>query len=456
MNAHVLGNAVINVTANTKGLTDALSETRKQMSGFLTLANGIGGRFGGAIGSLYGMLMHGKGGGLGAVSNAMNAAIAGGATKQQAIKAAAGAAVPAGQSAVAIAGLIGSLENLTTKLKGAAEAASDYQEAVAKSEQTFGSNKGVIGSQAESLANKYGISRTETHGLSASAGLLLQSSGVSQEDSAKMGANLAKLAAEASSFYNVDVDEAMRRIQSGLSGMARPLREFGVMLTDAKVKAKAFEMGIVGVDGVVTDAAKTVARYALITEGLSRAEGDIERSQGRYAMQIRMLQGNLENLASTIGEYVLPYFTLMTSALNGLIQTTDQFLQGVRRVGTMIGTDIGAAIFGAQLPENFDRNAEVPDAGLAEIDARNQGLIDDALKLSAEEAAMKGRKHGAQYTDLQGLNRQIQEAISGGPAALMRDQVEIQKKSLEIQKQIAKGIANLKKPGLAADNGVPF
>ena len=173
-------------------------------------------------------------------------------------------------------------------------------------------------------------------------------------------------------------------------------------------------------------------------------------------MQVRMLQGNLDNLVSTIGEGVLPMFTMFTSALNGTIQMSERFLSLVGRMPAAFGELAGRAIFGGQVPEGFNPNAEVPDQGLADIDARNQALVDEQLKLSAEEAAMRSKNRGAHYTDLQGLNKQIQEAISGGPAAMLRDQVEIQKKQLELQKKIANGIANLKKPGNAPIDIVPF
>jgi outer membrane lipoprotein SlyB len=497
MNAHVLGTAVLNVTANTRGLEYALADTKRQMNGFMTFANAFGGKLGGAIGGVFGSAIYNGGGGLQAVANAMAGArqqhvqnIAAWRTQmpnanqfqgpfgvfqqapytqamaqwraqrpnlaqaqQQAVQ---GAAVEAGRVSVVVAAVIGSLEKLAVGLKAAAETASDYVEAVAKTEQTFGSNKGIVGRQAESLASQYGVSRRETHALSSSAGLLLQGSGIDEKSSAEMGARLAKLAAEASSFYNVPVEEAMRRIQSGLSGMARPLREFGVLITEAKVSTKAFEMGLVGTNGVVTDGAKTIARYALITQGLARSEGDIARSQDRYSMQIRMLQGNFENLAATIGESVLPAFTMFTSFANEAIQATERWWKGLGSIGGAIGGVVGKAIYGGETPANFDANTEVPDAQ-PDIDARNQALIQDQLKLDAEQAAMKSAGRGAGRTDIQGLARQIQDAISGSKDAMMLAQVDILKRTEEIQKKQLKAIEKLaNKPATAALNGVPF
>lgn len=500
MNAHVLGTAVINVTANTKGLEYALSDTRKQMNGFLTFAGGFGGRLGGAIGSLYGTMIHGGGGGLQSVANAINNAktqhaaslaawqgqmpqrsafqtyrngfpgvfnsqgygAAMGSWKsqkpnlaqmqQQAVQA---AAVSAGKAALVVAAVVGGLELLARGLKYAAESASEYTEAVAKSEQVFGSHKGLIGAQADTLASKYGVSKRETHELSSSSGLLLQGAGIDEKSSARMGANLAKLAAEASSFYNVPVAEAMRRIQSGLSGMARPLRQFGVMITEAKVNAKAFEMGLVGVDGVVTDGAKTLARYALITQGLSRAIGDIERSQDRYSMQIRMLQGNFENLAASLGQLVLPVFVDLSQKLNDLIGLTKSFVDRLNE-GVQAGKVLWKLATGSTHADLAREDAEKMNADLA-IDKRNAENVKEQLQLDAETAAMKGGGHkGAGYTDLEGLNKQIQEAVSGGKNAAIRDQTEIAKLALEQQKRQTAALQKLASQQFKNNKGMPF
>ncbi|MDR3582568.1 MAG: hypothetical protein P4L67_04815 [Candidatus Pacebacteria bacterium] len=446
MNAHVLGSAVINIGANTQGLDHALAQTKRQMSGFLTIANKLGGNFGGAVGSIYGALLHRGGGGLGAVANLT--------PRPQNANPAAGAAIPGGTAAIAIAAVVGSLELLTTSLKAAAESASELQEAEAKSQQVFGSHKGIVGNQADELAAKYGVSKRETHELSSSSGLLLQGAGASEKDSAKMGANLSKLAAEASSFFNVPVEDAMRKIQSGLSGMSRPLREFGVLLTEAKVKAKAFEMGLVGTDGVVTDSAKVLARYALITGGLARAEGDIVRSQDRYSMQLRMLKGNWENLSAAIGETVLPVFTKLLQMLNAVVSATTSMVQGLSSGSSFLGR-FWDAVSGKSQLELAQRDADAMNADI-EVDKRNKALIQDQLTLSAEEAALKkgGGHRGAAYTDIQGLSRQIQDAITGGKHNELRNQTEIAKKSLEQQQRMTVAIEKMaKQPQLGA---VPF
>ncbi|MDG6746336.1 SDR family NAD(P)-dependent oxidoreductase, partial [Staphylococcus aureus] len=68
-------------------------------------------------------------------------------------------------------------------------------------------------------------------------------------------------------------DEAIGKIRSGLSGESEPLRDFGVFLTEAAVKAKALELGMIKVGEELTEQGKIMARAILIQEGLADANG---------------------------------------------------------------------------------------------------------------------------------------------------------------------------------------
>lgn len=171
-----------------------------------------------------------------------------------------------------------------------------------------------------------------------------------------------------------------------------------------------------------------------------------------------MLSGNLENLAATIGESVLPAITLFMSLVNGAVQMTERWWKGLGQVGTAYGNVAGKLIYGGVTPANFNGNAAVPDAGNQEIDDKNAAMVQEQLELDARTAAMKNGSKGAGYTDLQGLNKQIQDGISGGKDAILRDQTEILKRTEEIQKKQLAAIDKLaKKANMGLGNGaVPF
>lgn len=348
-----------------------------------------------------------------------------------------------GKFAIGVTAAAAAATLLAGKLHDVAEVASNQEEARDRTFRTFGSHSGEVMAAADERARKYGVSKRETLEMASSAGMLLQGSGIDPKLSATMGSELARLAAESSSLHNVSVDEAMTRIQSALAGTPRAIREFGVAITEARVEAKALSMGLVDSSGYVTDSAKVSARYALIVEGLSRANGDLDRSQGRFAGQIRASSGNFENLGAALGETLLPTFTAFAQALNLVVQKLTGFVETLNGLRTMLYSgawDGVRSFFGADLEqERLDQTREQ-----AEIDKANEDLARSALEEDVIAKAQRRGKSGANHTDLIGLYKSIQDAVAGtGRNALLQNQVELQKKTLEEQKKLNAGVAKL-------------
>lgn len=121
-----------------------------------------------------------------------------------------------------------------------------------------------------------------------------------------MSTQLGKLAADASSFYNVPLPEALQAIQSGLVGEAEPMRRFGVLLNAQAVDAEAARLGLEKVGKEYTEGAKAQARASLIMSGMKDATGDLERTQGSLANRIKELKGRAANFAADLGTKLLP------------------------------------------------------------------------------------------------------------------------------------------------------
>ncbi len=181
-------------------------------------------------------------------------------------------------------------------------AASDLQETMNKVQQVFGSSSSVITTMTDDLADRFGLVKKTTLDAAASIGLVGQASGMSAAQSADLATRFTKLAADASSFYNVPLEEALNKIRSGLVGEAEPIRAFGVLLSDAAMKAEALKMGLTTTNRELTEGEKVAARASLIYKGLSKASGDLERTQDDLANAIRRVNGELENAKAEWGK----------------------------------------------------------------------------------------------------------------------------------------------------------
>ena len=186
-------------------------------------------------------------------------------------------------------------------------AASDLQELQSAFDYTFGASAATMNAWAESTGNAMGRATSEMKAGALAMGQLFKQAAPTEEAAARLSQRFTALAQDAASFYNTSFDEALGKIRSGLSGESEPLRDFGVFLTEAAVKAKALEMGLADLNGVLSEQSKIIARAALIQEGLADATGDVERTAGSFANRVRALKANIQELAEDIGERFLPY-----------------------------------------------------------------------------------------------------------------------------------------------------
>ncbi|TXC73968.1 hypothetical protein FSZ31_04400 [Sphingorhabdus soli] len=210
------------------------------------------------------------------------------------------------------------------------KAASDAQELQSAYDYTFGRMADSMNAWAVTTGDTLGRSTTEMKQFALAFGPLLQQAAPTEEAAASMSQSFAQLAQDASSFFNVSPDEAMERIRAGLTGEAEPLRRFGVFLSEAEVKAKGLELGLIKVGQELNEQGKIMSRAALIADGLSVAQGDVERTSDSFANRVRALRSNVQELTEEIGQKLLPIAERFVGWAQGAVQWLSQLPQPVK------------------------------------------------------------------------------------------------------------------------------
>jgi hypothetical protein len=199
------------------------------------------------------------------------------------------------------------------------DAASALNETLSKSRAVFGTNADAIERWGESAASAMGQSKNDAIKAASGFGDLFNKMKETRDESVKMSTSLVGLASDLASFNDLDPTEVLAKLKSGLAGEAEPLRSLGVFLNEAKVKAKALELGFQEVNGTFTEGAKIAARYALIMEETESAQGDFAKTSGDLANQQRALNAELENAQATIGKELLPVMLELTKIVRDIV-----------------------------------------------------------------------------------------------------------------------------------------
>jgi len=192
-----------------------------------------------------------------------------------------------------------------------AKAAGDAIETLNKFEQVFGVQAAAAREFADELAKAVGRSRYEIYDTLASFHAFFLGFGFGADKAREMAQEIQKLALDFASLYNIQDKEAIEKIQSGLAGMPRTLREYGINILDSTVQQEAFNMGIAKGTGELTGQQKVLARYSLIAKTLTKqgVVGDAVRTAGEFVNMMKRLRAYVHDTAVAIGLAILPAVT---------------------------------------------------------------------------------------------------------------------------------------------------
>lgn len=163
--------------------------------------------------------------------------------------------------------------------------------------------------------------------------------GVAGDRAAVMSQQLTQLGYDISSFYNIDVENAMLKLQSGLSGELEPLRRIGYDLSQARLEADALSLGIEKNFSDMTQAEKAYLRYYAILTQVTQAQGDMSRTLDAPSNQLRILKEQAAQAARALGEIFIP-------ALNAILPYAIAVMHVIRDLASEI-----AAAFGFKMPK---------------------------------------------------------------------------------------------------------
>jgi len=235
-----------------------------------------------------------------------------------------------GRELLVALGVFGAAYKVTEFFVGAVKGAVDLNETLSATNVTFGASSTVVTKFADDMAAKFGLVKGETLNVANGFGDFASASGKGSEEAAAFSVKMTKLSADLSSFKNIPFEEAAQKISSGLAGEAEPLRRFGVLLSADAVAAKAVALGLATSTKEISENAKVSARAALIQEGLAKASGDLDRTQGDAANQFRKAGGGLTNFATAIGSTLMPAVKEGIGILNEMLASVIELFEGTK------------------------------------------------------------------------------------------------------------------------------
>ena len=245
------------------------------------------------------------------------------------------------------------------------------------------------------------------------------------EAASKLSLGLTKATVDIASLFNYDFDEVFNSLSSGMQGMTKAVRKFGMDIRVVTLQTKAMELGIYDDVDAMSEADRQALRYIVMMEQAANANSDFARTIEAPANQLRIFKEQTIALGRAIGNFFL-------APLQRALQYINGFVMALRSVISFIGSLAGVVTdFSANVDLSGASN-QVSGLGAAADDAAKsvKGMLApfDELNVLSQSSSSSGGGLG----DSELLNPKLAEAIAG----MDTDLTKIKMRAQEVREAI--------------------
>lgn len=212
---------------------------------------------------------------------------------------------------------------VTLPLVGIGTAATKMAMDAVESENLFAVSMGKMAGAArkwsEDISKSLGLNAFEVRKNVATFNVMLNSMGLAEKQAYDMSTSLTKLAYDMASFYNLKPEEAFEKLRAGISGETEPLKELGINLLDTQVKTYAWTNGIAQQGKELTEQQKILARYGLMMQATSKAQGDLARTIDSPTNKVRIMTQQIQQLGIQFGQILIPVLERLLAAIKPVV-----------------------------------------------------------------------------------------------------------------------------------------
>lgn len=297
-----------------------------------------------------------------------------------------------------ITAVVATAKNLAKNFSELVETSAEYTEAV----NLFYTEMGDKAQEAEKFVKRFSdalyLDQADVMNYMGSFNSLVSGLGVGADNSYKMSKNLTQLAYDLASYKNLSVESAFDKLQSGIAGQIKGLRQVGVALSQNTLQELANELGIQQRVQTMDEASKAQLRYIQIMRSSTNWQGDLGKTMMSTENILRsarqqwtLMVRALGDVAAVIARVVMPYFIALTQIVKEAAVALARFF----------GLDI-------DFSDRFKDGGKSASVGLGKIEDGIGGVGSAAKKAKKDINSML-----APFDDLNVVQTKIENAGAG-------------------------------------------
>lgn len=256
----------------------------------------------------------------------------------------------------------------------------------------------------------YGMDPSNLHRYAGYFYQLTDAIGMTDRASSSLSLSLTKASNDIASLFNVPIEHVVENLASGMQGMSRAVREYGMDIRATTLQQTAAEYGLTQQVETMSEANRMALRYITMLKqvqnalkqtgkdasGASTQLGDFARNIETPANQLRIFKEQISQLGRAIGNFLIIPIQKSIAYING-------FVMALRMAINFIGSSL----------KILQTNVDKVDAGNVDDVASSVAGIGD----SAKDAAKKVQNLLSPFDELNILKEESADAGSGGSGA---------------------------------------
>lgn len=226
--------------------------------------------------------------------------------------------------------------------------------------------------------------------------------GASEEASSTLALGLTKAGNDLSSLFNVPIETVINDLSSGMMGMSRSVKKYGMDIRATTLQQTALSLGITESVKNMTEANLQGLRFITMMRQGANASGDFANTIESPANQLKIFKEQITQLGRAIGNFFIKPLATAIAYVNGFIMAVRVVLQYIAKLLGIFSLSFGGA-------------SKVSD-GVQDVSDSVSGIGDAASK-SAKEL----KKLIAPFDELTTLDKPVDASSAGTVGGLDSD-----------------------------------
>lgn len=264
------------------------------------------------------------------------------------------------------------------------------------------------------MANIYGMDPSNLMRYAGNFYQLADAISMPDQAAANLSLGLTKAANDISSLFNVPIEQAFNDLSSGMQGMSRAVRKYGMDIRANTLQQTALSLGITENVESMSEANRQGLRYITMMRQAANASGDFSRTIESPANQLKIFREQIAQLGRAIGDLFITPLATAIAYINGFVMALRMIISFIGSILGLVGSITGGS---KGLTKTTDGIADsIGGIGSAAGGAAKKlkamlAPFDEINTLSKPEAGGGGGGGGGGLGDLGSLDPAIMAAI---------------------------------------------